>query len=103
MRNFCNESGLLSHDAKACPIRIHDNDENPHDPDEHGDNAAVEVNDQPLQGNIKFHKELVLEPMYAGFDNKITRTQTLQHLTDNDLATETVRYLQAKMAKWKFT
>lgn len=55
LRNFCNKCGLLTHEAKDCPLNFDDNDEDPQDPDEKNDGNE----DQPQFDVGNIHKDIV--------------------------------------------
>ncbi|KFK33125.1 hypothetical protein AALP_AA6G334000 [Arabis alpina] len=97
LRNFCTKCGLLSHEAKECPL-VPTTDEVPQDPDADDDH---EDGVQPQQDMNSLHDYLPMEPMSAELPSPITNFQAPPN--DHDLAVETVRYIQAKMAKGKFT
>lgn len=106
LRNFCNRCGMLNHDKKDCPLNAEEDavdpnahDEN-HDDDDHGHgdiNPAEDVNNAGLELEV-MSPDLVIPGLnITGDEGYVPR-----HVEDSDLAVETVRYLQAKMAKGKF-
>ncbi|KAJ4896887.1 Uncharacterized protein Rs2_23681 [Raphanus sativus] len=107
---------MLTHEAKECPLHFDDDANNSPPPEQ--DNDDNDDNDEPPSpmmdngdahvGDVSLPPQTAdlytgLEPMSPDFPKDTSNANQGQNRDDHDLAIETVRYLQSKMAKGKFT